>query len=948
MEAAQTSSLSISGEFTDPPNPRISISNNNSNGGALGGGTAPAPASQNRAESELMGPHAHLASSSTLAANTGISITVTTTNNNNMDADTVNTSNTSNTTTTNPVSIQMNPSHRAISNSIPRRPSTSSSGVSSSPPLTDSPLSTSPKWMRHFPSKSMRRQSSLSVDVSAKSKDGQFGGVVSERENRVGTPTTATILEDDDEDMNDDGPLQYGRLIVLGYRASITAENAADPSAVTTYREGGNHTFHLLRRRPPNGYTLTQHPESLSSLSFHLQVNPNDSPLLSLFGPLGKSSPPSPVLPTFQNPSFLPTPLQSRAPSRQASWDEFQSQSQTNGNGFGSSVSGPGGVRGYSMDISRPMNPSMSLPSSFGTPAMMRSASASGTSAGMNVNLNLTMKNSSSSLSRRASMHNEHRAVRGRQSEECVGGDLKAGGRDLDDGGFVGNGIGGTGGKGFSSRCIALKAPDNQSRYWVHWCEASDSFDLFQVGREPGPGIDMVVPGPAFTMTPSLVSSTSPSSLLTAALTGVALPPPSTPTPVSTAPVRFPFRLHCHRNSTKLFAGAFDASGRLVVGREQGKVMRTGGGGGSGSWSPSIGGGGSFGGVNGRLAASNSWDAVLSSPVWVWRPNPSTNDDNDSASGIDGRWAEVSVLKGRAVSYTGSRGGRWEDVDDGDAVIESVGEGGIELGKEAIIWAGGVCFLWKAGAGPSESDEESGEGDLNVRSYLEKASIDGDPVVGSGSKDELVLTTKGDWGVKDIAAELKSLEDKWPLFRSRRRTDDRDDFFDDGSDADDNHGSIIGTSRRVSMDSNAIATIAGGVATRRPWVFIACGHVFSFIQASSPSSTATPTSAHAITNAQCYICRTPSTFIPLICRIHPDLLTGPPTHAFDPCGHMIDAKGAEKWGRGVMVPVAVRPVGGIATGPSGGSGGGWRWSHVCPFCMSPCDGVRRLFWTTED
>jgi hypothetical protein len=58
----------------------------------------------------------------------------------------------------------------------------------------------------------------------------------------------------------------------------------------------------------------------------------------------------------------------------------------------------------------------------------------------------------------------------------------------------------------------------------------------------------------------------------------------------------------------------------------------------------------------------------------------------------------------------------------------------------------------------------------------------------------------------------------------------------------------------------------------------------------------------SIPKTLCYVCRTPSSFIPLLARLNPDILAGPITHAFDPCGHVIHQEGARKWGSEILVP----------------------------------------------
>ncbi|KAI8854745.1 hypothetical protein BC829DRAFT_429165 [Chytridium lagenaria] len=162
----------------------------------------------------------------------------------------------------------------------------------------------------------------------------------------------------------------YGKLVVLGYQASVTAvggDGDQDPDKIQTLREGGNHTFLLHRRPHPNGYTLTP-PDPLSSFMFKLKVNPDDSPIISLV-----------QKPLNSSPEPAPSPLRMRS---------FESVRRDNP---------------FAAD------------------------------------------------------------------EE-----------------------------GVKPVCVGVKSPHQIGKYLVHWLKPSTTTDVYQVGREPGPGVDMVVPGASY------------------------------------------------------------------------------------------------------------------------------------------------------------------------------------------------------------------------------------------------------------------------------------------------------------------------------------------------------------------------------------------------------------------------------------------------------------------
>ncbi|KAJ3193372.1 hypothetical protein HDU67_005152, partial [Dinochytrium kinnereticum] len=200
---------------------------------------------------------------------------------------------------------------------------------------------------------------------------------------------------------------------------------------------------------------------------------------------------------------------------------------------------------------------------------------------------------------------------------------------------------------GIKPLCMAVKSPTQLNKYLVHWLKPNYSTDVYQVGREPGPGIDMVVPGASY-IHPTSVSphySSSPSHL--------------NPTLLTSNQSRFPFRLVCSRSSgtpPRLYAGSFDAAGRLLLGSRELRFVDD----------------------LGRA------DALVGNSVLVWRPDWN----------VEGGWVEVSAVYGSPCAL------RTDSGVPGDRILAAGvfdGQDGVSLGREAIIYAGGVFFLWNMG-----------------------------------------------------------------------------------------------------------------------------------------------------------------------------------------------------------------------------------------------------------
>ncbi|KAI8851392.1 hypothetical protein BC829DRAFT_387312 [Chytridium lagenaria] len=260
-------------------------------------------------------------------------------------------------------------------------------------------------------------------------------------------------------------------------------------------------------------------------------------------------------------------------------------------------------------------------------------------------------------------------------------------------------------------------------------------------------------------------------------------------------------------------------------------------------------------------------------------------------------------------------------------------EEGVELGEEAIIYAGGTLFMWRRGGGREEEAWTFKEFSAMLKSWRRRLVVC--PVT--------LDTLQTDHVAESIRG--RSLK-PWDRLVSRLRWLNTSTVRD-----------------REPLPSSSPAIVGGGgffsasslvaererVVTGRPWVFIQCGHVVSFmdIPTYTPHTTPPPNPL----TFPCFVCRTPSRFVPLIARLNPYLLPARATHCFDPCGHMIHAAGAQKWGTDVVVPRVGRdprvwdtePVWGTPGGVGRGSG----WCHVCPFCAGEIRGVRKLFWARD-
>ncbi|KAJ3105674.1 E3 ubiquitin-protein ligase pellino 2 [Phlyctochytrium bullatum] len=676
---------------------------------------------------------------------------------------------------------------------------------------------------------------------------------------------------------NEESGVLYGKLVVLGYQASVTALAAngdGDPQKVLTLREGGNHTFLLHRRPQPNGYKLPAPPDApdlLSSFMFKLKVNPDNSPLISLVQkPLASST--SPVLSAgVINTAVLPS----------AAEDEDR------------------------------------LPS----PVIGRGGSHRGVKSFESAMRGLAMEGAAKSTEPDPFAPDE---------------------------------------EGVRPFCLAVKSPNQMGKYLVHWLRPDYTTDVYQVGREPGPGVDMVVPGASY-LQPIPTGYNPPTPY------GPSPPynPHQTPILLTSAQPRFPFRLVCSRAKrnpgsprksssnwdVRLFAGAFDGAGRLILGS---KDLR-------------------FVDDLGRV------DALVGNSVLVWRPDwtPPPFDLAAGSQGEEGAWVEVSAVHGSPYAlrsdpaFPGKRlsNPEWGFTD---------GREGVSLGEEAIIYAGGTCFLWKKGDGKEEELWTFREFSEMLKELEEKVVC---PVTLDTIHTDHVAESIRGRSLKPwdrLVARLRWLNSAAPPPVPSKHLHERDILpagtnvfaspFESATSAHHHSEGFFSASSLISEGEEE-------VATRRPWVFIECGHVVSFMDI--PSFNRSASNTQNPLHTPCFVCRTPSRFIPLIARLNPHLLTARATHCFDPCGHMVHAEGAERWGRRVVVPrvgrdprvwdsepvcgpaKANRPPAGSAglhgsmSGRAGGVGGstrkvGWGWCHMCPFCAVEVTAVRKLYWSSDE
>ncbi|KAJ3094349.1 hypothetical protein HDU97_008190 [Phlyctochytrium planicorne] len=513
--------------------------------------------------------------------------------------------------------------------------------------------------------------------------------------------------------------------------------------------------------------------------------------------------------------------------------------------------------------------------------------------------------------------------------------------------------------------CLAIKSPSQLSKYLVHWLQPNYTTDVYQVGREPGPGVDMVVPGASYLQTGQSIFSNQmypgpvpiPAPSNSPILTSGALNSATNGTTLLTSgQSRFPFRLVCERGTSsgnpgtkaaaaaaselqdvRLFAGAFDAAGRLILG---GKEVR-------------------FTDDLGRV------DALVGNSVLVWRPDWSESSGvPNSAMPLLGMWMEVSAVYGNPYGL------RNDPCLPGKRLVGLCdGKDGTPLGKEAIIYAGGSFFLWKSGGGDDDDERD----DRTVKAFLEMLKTLEEKVIcpvtldtiqtdhvaesirGRSLKpwDRLVarlrwLNSSTSFSPTTTSSSSSFIASGLPLTRSPSYVStasaptpvpvrsasfsapDRDHlpnfspFATSGPVPTISIGDSQEDGRSVAGDSvegsNGGIVSEEEVATGRPWVFIRCGHVVSFIDiptffhrpANANSSPTSPNQNPSTITTPCFVCRTPSRFVPLIARLNPYLLEGfssptssltpTATHCFDPCGHMIDEQGALKWGKQIVVP----------------------------------------------
>ncbi|KAI9356243.1 hypothetical protein DFJ73DRAFT_238920 [Zopfochytrium polystomum] len=431
------------------------------------------------------------------------------------------------------------------------------------------------------------------------------------------------------------------------------------------------------------------------------------------------------------------------------------------------------------------------------------------------------------------------------------------------------------------------------------------------MGREAGQGVDMLVPGPSYIRQRSSWSAESSG-------------PRHSPFLMTSHQPRFPFRLLCSRSApytTRIFAGAFDAQGRLVLGKKS--IRFTAGHKTRRDWRMS---------TPSTNISSISVDALPESSVLVWRRDwidPGAS--RWSRSELKGRWVEVSAVRGNAYSLRPdpkSKGQKIEELDDG--------EDGLNLGDEAIIYAGGVCFWWKSSQGKGEIDEVGVSSQASEKKSMAAKTwgLESFSEMMQDFERKVICPVTLDNILVDHMAESisgRSLKPWSRLFTRLRWT----------QEAAGNESTEADNALNLQEALSACSDVGEGqnLVTKRPWVFIACGHVVSFIEpkflrpvveerrrsligggqdvenaAQEAEATAEanqaayafdPQSAAAAISAlrtHCVVCRTVSRFVPLVARAQPDLLCGPAAFVFDPCGHVIHEEGATMWGREVAVP----------------------------------------------
>ncbi|KAI9202608.1 uncharacterized protein BJ171DRAFT_178671 [Polychytrium aggregatum] len=114
----------------------------------------------------------------------------------------------------------------------------------------------------------------------------------------------------------------------------------------------------------------------------------------------------------------------------------------------------------------------------------------------------------------------------------------------------------------------------------------------------------------------------------------------------------------------------------------------------------------------------------------------------------------------------------------------------------------------------------------------------------------------------------------------------------------------------------------------RPWVFISCGHIVSYFY---DKLDVLPTA--------CVVCRRDSDLLPLTSRICPEITTNDWTHCLNPCGHLLDQRAAEYWGKQVLFPIwSQRP----------NKSESLRWAHKCPFCQVEIRDVVKIYGQKDD
>ncbi|KAJ1558114.1 E3 ubiquitin-protein ligase pellino 2 [Nowakowskiella sp. JEL0078] len=719
----------------------------------------------------------------------------------------------------------------------------------------------------------------------------------------------------DHDDGKDSESVFYGKLVVLGYQASIIQIDR-DPEKLKTFREGGNQIFELRKKAKPNGIKITQ-PHSISTIQYHVEYNPWNWPVYEWIRQSTRrrsqsrhSGSMSPQTDSQGRQRSAPIDIKggfsrslSMSPVRSSSGEVFVSDDITVGSSLQRQISNESSrhdnrssvvgspisfvekkslVKGIPASLNRRFSRIPSMTSSPTEPSLLefepRILSLPESSKAEKAT---SLKRISTWTSSQENLKSHHSRANSRNSVDFL--------NDEDDP-ITKRSI-------IIKRHISLLNNNNVKRFAIFPVIDDLSTDLFQIGRTPNSDTE-VRPSPnirkrqsSIGSIQSLLSNVSFENFPEIHSNQVDFVVPGESHVIekhsgkyavhNPTASKLAFRICCNRNDPsdiRLFAGSFDNLERIQF---DDKTLR---------WSEDC----------ECCSDIDSVDAFAESSVLLWRP--------DTA-----KWVEISAVRGHAYNLRpdkNTRGSRSPSIINYTCQDNRLTDG-------CVIYNGGVAFLFRTTDTEAQTkafDEMIGgfENKMMCPITLETIPVDAvaDSIRGRSFRSLEELRETLAWVGDAISrADREASENVFS-----KKSPDRQKRWKD---------------IRMSKKDNLIAG--------RPWLFLNCGHVFSnYIRGTAP---------WLLQNFQnmCAICRTSGPFVPLIFRTAPDILCESPTHFFSPCGHAIHEEGAKFWSENFAFPPKLNPS--IVDhepviGPED------KFEHQCPFCRTKILAVGKLFWAT--